>query len=159
MEPFKHLATTLANQNSILEEMKSRLKPENACYHSVQNSLSSSLLSKNLKIMIHRTIILPVVYGCETWSLTLKKEIKPNVLENRVLRRIFVPKRDEITSGGNYLVRSLRICTPHQIFFARQIKKNEKGGACSTYVERRGAYWVFVGKPEGKRPVGRVRCR
>ena len=59
--------------------------------------LSSSLLSKNLKIKIYRTIILPVVlYGCETWSLTLKEERRLRVLENRVLRRIFGPKRDEV---------------------------------------------------------------
>jgi len=63
------------NQNSIQEEIKSRLKLGNACYYLVQNLLSSSLLSKNLKIKIYRTIILPVVlYGCETWSLTLREE-------------------------------------------------------------------------------------
>jgi len=98
MEQLKYMATTLTDQNSILEEMKSRLKPGNACYRSVQNILFSSLLSKNLKIMIHRTIILPVVYGYETWSLTLKEESRLNVFESRVLRRIFGPKRDEITS-------------------------------------------------------------
>ena len=64
----------------------------------MQNLLSSSLLSKNLKIKIHRTIILPVVlYGCETWSLTLREKRRLNVFENRVLRRIFGPKRDEVT--------------------------------------------------------------
>jgi hypothetical protein len=69
---FKYLGTTLTNQNSIQEEIKDRLKSGNACCHSVQNLLSSSLLSKNLKIKIYRTIILSVVlYGCETWSLTL----------------------------------------------------------------------------------------
>ena len=61
VEEFKYLGTTLINQNSIQEEIKSRLKLGNACYHSVQNLLSSSLLSKNLKITIYRTIILPVV--------------------------------------------------------------------------------------------------
>jgi len=67
VEEFKYLGTTLTNQNSIPEEIKSRLKSGNGCYHSVQNLLSSSLLSKNLK-MIYRTIILPfVLYGCETW--------------------------------------------------------------------------------------------
>ena len=60
--------------------------------------MSSSLLSKKLKIKIHRTIILPVVlYGCETWSLTLREERRLRVFENRVLRRVFGPKRDEIT--------------------------------------------------------------
>ena len=84
--------------NSIQEEIKSRLKSGNACYHSVQNPLSSSLLSKNLKIKIYISIILPVVlYGCETWSLTLREERRLRVFENRVLRRIFGPKRDEVT--------------------------------------------------------------
>jgi hypothetical protein len=77
VELFKYLGTALTNQNSIQEEMKSRLKSDNACYHSVQNVLSSSLLSKNLKIKIYRTIILPfVLYGCETWSLTLREELR-----------------------------------------------------------------------------------
>ena len=98
VEEFKCLGTTLTNQNSIQEEIKSRLKLGNACYYSVQNLLSSSLLSKNLKIKIYRTRILPVVlYGCETWSLTLREEHRLRVFENRVLRRVFGPKRDEIT--------------------------------------------------------------
>ena len=64
----------------------------------MQNLLSSSLLSKNAKIKIHRTIILPVLlYGCETWSLTLREERKLRVFENMVLRRIFGPRRNEVT--------------------------------------------------------------
>ena len=60
--------------------------------------MSSMLVSKNLKIKIYRTIILPVVlYGCETWSLTLREESKLRVFENMVLRRIFGPRRDEVT--------------------------------------------------------------
>jgi hypothetical protein len=98
VEDFKYLGTTLTDQNSILEEIRSRLKSVNVCYHSVQNLLSSSLLTKNLNIKIHRTIILPVVvYGCETWSLTLKEGRRLRVFENRVLGRIFGPKRDEVT--------------------------------------------------------------
>ena len=74
------------------------MKSGNACYCSVQNLLSSSLLSKDLKIKIYRTIILPVVLcGYETWSLTLRKEHRLRVFENRVLRRIFEPKRDDVT--------------------------------------------------------------
>ena len=64
----------------------------------MQNLLSSRLLSKNLNIKICRTIILPVVlYGCETWLLTLREEHKLRMFENQVLRRIFGPKRDEVT--------------------------------------------------------------
>ena len=76
MEDFKYLGTTLTHQNSVLEEIKSRLKSGNACYYLVQNLLSSSLLSRNIKIKIYRTIILPAVLnGCETWSLKLREEM------------------------------------------------------------------------------------
>jgi hypothetical protein len=82
----------------IQEEIKKRLNSGNACYHSVQSLLSFRLLSKNLKIRIYKTIILPVVlYGCETLSLTLREEHRLRVFENRVLRRIFGPNRDEVT--------------------------------------------------------------
>jgi len=75
VEEFEYLGTTLTDQNSIQEEIKSRLKSGNACYHSVQNLLSSRLLSKNLKIKVYSTIILPLfLYGCETRSLTLSEE-------------------------------------------------------------------------------------
>jgi len=69
------------------EEIKSRLKSGNA--HSVESVLSSRLQSKNIKIKIYSTIILPVVlYGCETWSLTFREERRLRVFENRALRRI-----------------------------------------------------------------------
>ena len=75
IEEFKYLGTTLTNQNSIPEEIKSSLRSRNACYHSVQNPLSSTLLYINLKIKIFRTIILPVVLcGSETFSLILSEE-------------------------------------------------------------------------------------
>jgi len=81
---FQYLGTTLTNQNSLAEKIKSRLRSGNACCHSVQNLLSSRLLSKNLTIKIYRTIILPVVlYGCETWSLKLREESQLRVFENR----------------------------------------------------------------------------
>jgi len=75
VEQFKYLGTTITNRNSILEEIGSRQKSGNDLYHSVQNLLSSSLLSKNTKIKRYRTIISSLVlYGCETWSLTLREE-------------------------------------------------------------------------------------
>ena len=97
VEEFKYLGTTLTNQNSIREEV-SRFKSVNACYHSVQISLYSSLLSTNVKIKVYKTIILPVVsYGCKTWSLTFREVRRLRVFENRVLKRIFGPKRNEVT--------------------------------------------------------------
>ena len=94
---FRYLGTTFTNQSFMQVETKSRLKLGNACYHSVQNLLSSSLLSKNLKTKIYRTIILPNLYGCASWSLTFRVELRQRVSENRVLSIIFGHKRDEIT--------------------------------------------------------------
>jgi len=89
VEEFRYLRTTSTNQNYVQEEIMSRLKSGNSCYHSVQNILSSSFQSKHLKIKIYKTIILPIVlYGCETWSLTLREEGRLRVSENRVLRRV-----------------------------------------------------------------------
>jgi hypothetical protein len=83
--------------------------------YSLSSSINSRLLSRNVKIKIYKTIILPVVlYGCETWSLTLREEHRFRVFENRVLRRIFGPKTDEVTGGWrklhmrNCMVRTLR---------------------------------------------------
>ena len=88
---------TLTKQNTIQEEIKSRLKSENAYYHLVQNLLSSWLLSKNTKIKIDRTIILLVVlYGGENWLLAVREEHRLRVCKNRVFRRMFGPKRDEV---------------------------------------------------------------
>jgi len=98
VEKFNYLGTTLIKQNYIPEEIKSRLRSGNACYHSVLNLLSSRLLSKNLNIKTYRTIILPVVlYGCETWSLTMRVERKLRVFENMALKRIYGPRWDDVT--------------------------------------------------------------
>jgi hypothetical protein len=95
---FKYLGTTVTNQNFIQEEIKRRLNSGNACYHSVENLLSSRLLSKKLKIRICKIIILPLVlYGYETWCLKFEEEHRLRVFEDRVLRRISGPKKDEVT--------------------------------------------------------------
>jgi len=162
VEEFKYLGTTLTDQNSIQEEIKSRLKLGNACYHSVQNLLSSRLLSKNLKIKIYRTIILLVVlYGCETWSLTLREEHRLRMIENKVLRRVFGPKRDEVTGEWR------RLCNEelNDLYSLPNIVRVEKSrrmrwtGHVARIGEDRDVHRVLVGKPGGKRPLGRPRRR
>ena len=128
----------------------------------MQNLLSSSLLSKNLKIKICRTIILPVVvYGCETWSLTLRERRRLKVFENRVLSRIFVPKRDEITGEWrkphNEELNNL-YSSPNIVRVIKSRRMRWAGHVARTG-ERKGLYRVFVGKTEGKRPLGRPRHR
>jgi len=134
----------------------------NACYHSVQNLLSSSLLSKNLKIKIYRTIILPVVlYGCDTWLLTLREEHRLWVLESRVFRRIFGPKRDEVTREWRrlYIEELYDVYSSPNIFWMIKSGWMRWAGHVACMVERRGVYRALVGKPEGRRPRGRPRCR
>jgi len=160
LEEFKYSGTNLTNQNSIAEEIKSRLKSGNACYHSVQNILSSRLLSKNLKNKIHRTIIFPVVlYGCKTWSLTLREERRLRVFENRVLKRIFGPKRDEVTGEWRKLHEEelLDLHSSLNIFQVIKSRRMRWVGHVTRMGKRRGIYRVLVGKPDGKRPLGRPR--
>jgi hypothetical protein len=128
----------------------------------VQSLLYSRLLSKNLKIRIYKTIILPVVlYGCKTWSLSLREEHRLRVFENRVLRRIFGPKRNEVTGERRKLHKEelhdlysspsiIRIIKSRRMRWAGHVARNgEKGNA----------YRLLVGKPEGKRTLGRPRRR
>ena len=144
----------------ILRELAVPAKLGNACYHSVHNLLSSSLLSKNLKIKIRITVILPVVvYGCETWSLTLGEERRLRVFENRVLRRIFVPSRDEVTGE----LRKAHNEELNDLYYSPNIVRVTKSrrirwaGHVTCIGERKGVYRVLVGKPEVKRPLGRPR--
>jgi hypothetical protein len=144
------------------EEIKGRLNSGNACYHSVQSLLSSCLLSRNIRVKIYKTIILPVVlYGCETWSLTLREEHRLNVFENRVLRRIFGPKRDEVT--GQW--RKLHSGELHNLYsspnISRQIKSRRMrwAGHVACMGGGRNVYRDLVGKPKGKRPLERPRRR
>ena len=114
--------------------MKRRLKSEIACYHAVQNFLSSSLLSKNIKIKIYRNIILPLVlYGCETWSLKLREERRLRVFENRVLRRTLGPKSDEKTREWRKLHNEELndLDSSHKYYSSDKIEKNEMGWTCS----------------------------
>ncbi|KAJ4438510.1 hypothetical protein ANN_14455 [Periplaneta americana] len=133
----------------------------NACYYSVEELLSS-LLSKNLKVRIYKTVILPVVlYGCETWTLTLGEEHRLRLSENKVLRKIFGAKRDEVT--GEW--RKLHNTELHALYSSPDIIRNIKSrrlrwaGHVARMGESRNAYRVLVGRLEGKRPLGRPRRR
>jgi len=96
LKGYKYLGTALRNYNSIQEEIKSRLKLGKACYHSLQNLLPSSFLSKNINIKIQNYNFASSLYGYETWLLTLREERRLRVFENRFLN-IFGPYRDEVT--------------------------------------------------------------
>jgi hypothetical protein len=145
---LKYLGTTLTDQNCMQEGIRSRLNSGNACYHSVQSLLSSRLLSRNVNVKIYKTIILSVVlYGCKIWSLTLREEHRLRVFENRVLRRIFGPKRDEVT--GEW--RKLHNEELHNFYSSsniiRQIKSRRMrwAGHVACMGEERNVYRVLMG--------------
>jgi hypothetical protein len=120
------------------------------------------LISKNVKIKIYRTIILPIVLcGCETLSLTLREECRLRFLENRVLRRIFGPKRDEATGEWRRLHNKELYALYSSPNIIRVIKSRKLRWA--RYVTRMGAntgvYRVLAGKHKGRRPLGRPRRR
>jgi hypothetical protein len=119
-------------------------------------------MSRNIKIRIYKTIILPVVlYECETSSLTLREEQRLMVFENRVLRRIYGTKRDEVIGGW----RKLHNEELHNLYSSPSIIRMIKSrrmrctGPVARMGERRNAYRLLVGKPEGRRPLGRPRRR
>ena len=115
----------------------------------MQNLLSSSLISKNLKIKIYRTIILSVVlYGCVTWSLTLKEERRLRVFENRVLRRVFGPKRDEVTGEWRKL-HNEELSDLYSLPNIVRVVKSRRmrwAGHVARMGERIDVYRVLVGK-------------
>ena len=125
------------------------------------NLLSFRLLSQNVKTQIHITIILPVVlYGCETWLLTLREEGRLRVFEKRVLRRIFEPKRDKVTGEWRKLhneeLNDL-YASPNFIWMIKS--RMERARHRASMGERRDGYRVLVRKPEGKSALGRPKCR
>jgi hypothetical protein len=148
--------------NCINEDIKSRLNSGNACYLSIESLLSSRLLPRNANVKIYKTIILPVVlYGRETWSFTLREEHGLRVFENRVLKIIFGPKRDEVTGQWRKLYNE----ELHKLYSSpdiiRQIKSRRMrwAGRVVRMGEERKVYMVLVGKPEGMRPLGRPKRR
>ena len=126
------------------------------------NLLSSRLLFKYLKIKIYRTIIFPVVlYGCETWSLTLREEQRLRVFENRVLRKVFGPKRDEVTREWRKLHNEKlndRYSLPNIVRVVKS-RRMRWAGHVARMGDDRGVHKMLVGKPEEQRPLGRPRRR
>ncbi|KAJ4449272.1 hypothetical protein ANN_00670 [Periplaneta americana] len=162
VEKFKYLGATVTNINDTREEIKHRINMGNDCYYSVEKLLSSSLLSKNLKVRIYKTVILPVVlYGCETWALTLREEQRLRVFENKVLRKIFGAKRDEVTGEWKKLHNTELHASYSSPGIIRNIKSRRLrwAGHVARMGESRNGYSVLVGRLEGKRPLGRPRHR
>jgi len=150
VEEFKYWGTTLTYQYFIHEEIKSGLKSGNVCYHSVQNLLSSSLLSQNLKIKIYTNIILPLVlHGYETRSLILREERRLRVFENQVLRRIIGPKRDEGTREWIKLHNEElnELYSSSNIVRVMKSRRMRWAGHVARMGERRGVHRVLVGNP------------
>ena len=159
-EGFIYFGTNLTNQNSIQEETE-HIKVRKCLPSCGVKSLSSSVLSRNVKIKIYRNIILPaVLYGRETWSLNLREELRLRVFENMVLRKIFGAKRDEIT--GEW--RKLHNEELNDLYFSSSIVRVIKSGRnrWAGHVTRIGRivhteFWL--GKLEGRKPLVRPRRR
>jgi hypothetical protein len=154
------LGNILKESFSVQEKIKSRLKSGKACYYSVHNLLSSSFLSKNIKIKIYRTIILRVVlYGCETWPVTLMEKRRLRVFENKVLWKVFGANRDEVTREWRKLhneePNDLYPPPPTKYYSGDKIERNEVGGLCSTNGGEvcTGFWWENLrGKDHFRRP-------
>jgi hypothetical protein len=117
------------------------------------------LLSKNLKIKTYRTIILPVVlYGCVTWLLTLREKRRLRLFKNRVLRRVFGPKRNEVTGAWRKL-HNEKLNDLYSLPNIVRVVKSRRMRWDGHVGEDSGVHRVLVGKPEGKRPLGRPRRR
>ena len=137
-------------------------------HHRPMRNLASLMYFSQSAFLLHyihvysRTIIVPVVlYGCETWSLTLTEKRRLMVSENRVLRRIFGPKRDEGTGKWRKLHNEELndLYCSHNIVWVTKSRRMRWVGHVARMGERRGVYRVSLGIPEGKRPLGRPRCR
>ncbi len=113
---FKYLGTTINDENKIRVEINRRMHSSNACFCAVNGLLKSKLLSKNVKVRVYKTIIMPVLlYGCETWALTKAHENRFRVFENKVLRKIFGQKETKRPgNGGSCTMTSCTTDTRHR---------------------------------------------
>ena len=145
-----------------MTEIKRRINMGNACYYSLEKILSSHLLSKKLKINTYKTIISPVLlYGCETWSLTLRDEHRLRVFENKVLRKIFGANKDKVTGewGKLHNAELHALYSSPNIIRSLQSRRLSWAGHVALMEQCRNEYSVLVGKPEGKRSLERPRHR
>ena len=155
---FKYLGTIVTDKNETKTEIQKRLHSGNACFYATNKLLKSRLLSRKTKIRIYKTIILPVVlYGCETWPLTRAQENRFRVFENKVLRKIFGTKKDEV--GWEY--RKLHNHELEELYKSPSIVRIIKSrrlrwaGHVARMSEERTARTIFAQKPRSKRPLGR----
>ena len=147
---------------SILLNAYKHLSNYNHKMHNIYSlHIFTIFLLQNSKIKVYRSIILPVaLYGCETWSLTLRKERRLRVFEKRVLMRIFGPKRHEVTGEWRKLCNEELNDLYSSPNIVQVIKLRMRwAGRVACMGERRGVYRVLVGKPEGTGPLVRPRHR
>ncbi|KAJ4441577.1 hypothetical protein ANN_11433 [Periplaneta americana] len=164
MEPWAcrqiHICTTSASQPVITVRFIAEMETGSAVGCKLYSHQQSAV--KNLKVRIYKTVILPVVlYGCETWTLTLREEQRLRVFENKVLRNIFGAKRDEVTGEWRKLHNAELQALYSSPVIIRIIKSRRLrwAGHVARMGESRNAYRVLVGKSERKRPLGRPRRR
>jgi hypothetical protein len=147
------LGVTVTNRNCIHKEIKRKLNSGNYCYHSVQNLE---------KMKMYKTIVFPLnLQECETWFLTLREENRLRVFENKMLRRIFGPKRDEVTGGWKKLHNEefRDVYSLPGIIRIMKARRMILAGHVARMREKTKAYSSLVGKPEGERPLRRPRRR
>ena len=145
VEKFKYLGSMITNTNDIHEEIKRRIKMGNVCYYSLEK-MSSSLFSNKFKVNIKQSYTV-VLYGCETWSLTLREEHRLTIFVNKVLRKIFGTKKDEIIGEWS----KLHNAEVHALYSSPDIIRNLKSrrmrlaGHIARMEHSRNAYRVLVG--------------
>jgi hypothetical protein len=131
------------SRNCINEEIKRRSNSRNSCYHSAHNLRSSHFVSKNLRIKVYKYLILPVIlYGCETSSVTLREGHRLTIFENRMLKRIFGHKREEMVRGS----RSLHNEELLNLYASPNVNKEIKSRSMrwAGHVERKGEMTHFI---------------
>ncbi|KAJ4452338.1 hypothetical protein ANN_03863 [Periplaneta americana] len=162
VEKFKYLGATVTNINDTREEIKHRINVEMPVIIRLRSSYHPVCCQKNLKVRIYKTVILPVVlYGCETWTLTLREEHRLRVFENKVLRKIFGAKRDEVT--GEW--RKLHSTELHALYSSPDIISNIKSrrlrwaGHVARMGECRNAYRVYSASSYDERVMDKASAR